>query len=141
MTAPTRPVGTEGTEGAEGAARHVLALAQEMADRRDRPQLEGIWSRATALLARQALETAVDDVWEKVAPSSERVSMRARLLCFEEYLPEGLAGEVAYVWTALSTAVHFHPYDLAPTGVEVVQLLELTGRAVGRLGAAHIAGE
>ena len=102
-----------------------------------RPQLKGMWPRAVALLARQALETAVEDVWEVVAPHSPRVSMRARLLCFEEFLPAGLAGEVAYTWTALSNAVHFHPYELAPTGVEIEQLLDLTAAAVASLEEAR----
>jgi hypothetical protein len=118
------------------SAAGVLAMARDLAGPTS-PQLKGMWPRAVALLARQALETAVEDVWEVVAPHSQRVSMRARLLCFEEFLPAGLAGEVAYTWTALSNAVHFHPYELAPTGVEIEQLLDLTAAAVESLEDAR----
>jgi hypothetical protein len=102
-----------------------------------RPGLHRIWPRATALLARQALELAVEEVWEKLSPGSPRISMRARLLCFEEYLEGGLAGEVAYAWTALSNACHFHPYELAPSEVEMEELLTLTAAAMGKLRVQH----
>jgi hypothetical protein len=110
----------------------VLNLARSVT-RASAPSLRAARPRAVALLARQALETAVDDVWERLAPSTHRVPMRAKLLCFEELLSRQLAGEIAYAWTALSNAVHFHPYELAPSGVEVEELVELTAQAIGQL--------
>lgn len=116
------------------APAQVLDLAYDFS-RSPRPGLRRVWPRATALLARQALEMAVEEVWEAVSPGSRRISMRARLLCFEEYLETGLAGEVAYVWTALSNACHFHAYELAPTEVEITELLSLTSVAMAKLAA------
>jgi hypothetical protein len=118
------------------APAEVLEIAVGFS-RSPRPGLHRVWPRATALLARQALELAVEEVWEKVSPGSRRISMRARLLCFEEYLEDGLAGEVAYAWAALSDACHFHPYELGPSEVEIVELLTLTEIAMRKLRVQH----
>jgi hypothetical protein len=92
------------------------------------PALRGAWPRAGALLARQALETAIQDLWSRQAPAMAGVSMRAQLLCLADYLDDTTAEDVAYAWTALSDACHYHPYDLAPTGAELANLLSMVER-------------
>lgn len=76
----------------------------------------GLWPRASALLARQALETSLDDLWKLRAPGLERCSVRAQLLCLPYVLsrdPE-LADRVSYAWAGLSRACHQHAYELPP---------------------------
>lgn len=93
----------------------LLATARDMIERVD-PMTAGIWPRATALLARQVLESALDDLWRRRAPGLELCSARAQLLCLPAYLrgEEALAERVSYAWAGLSRACHQHAYaDLA----------------------------
>ncbi len=64
----------------------------------------GVWPRAAALLARQALE---------------RCSMRSQLLCLTAYLGQDTATRAGYLSAALSRACHYHSYELAPTAAEL----------------------
>lgn len=86
-------------------------------------QTVSAWSRAAALLARQALETALADYWRSRAPGVEDINMRAQLNCARLYLAPGLAGDLSYAWHALSRATHHHPYELDPTREELANLL------------------
>ena len=89
------------------------------------------WPRAAALLARQALEYALDRFWWNTAPSVERLNMRAQLNCLREYLdPPELAREVSFTWHALSRATHHHPYELDPTREELSSLVSSAQRLV-----------
>lgn len=64
-----------------------------------------LWARCSALLTRQALETALDDFWRQLAPEVEHASRHSQLLCLGSYLGEPpLAAGVAHVWSALSNA-------------------------------------
>ena len=64
------------TDTAERSEASVLvSLARSMIQER-RPDLIGIWPRATAILARQALEIALDQLWMNVAPGVENASAR-----------------------------------------------------------------
>jgi hypothetical protein len=103
----------------------LLAAARELLRRPD-PATAGIWPRATALLARQALETALDDLWKRRAPGVERCSVRAQLLCLPDYLPGQVefARRVSFAWANLSRACHQHAYELAPTAAELTASLE-----------------
>ena len=58
----------------------LITEARRLLERPD-AMTAGIWPRATALLARQALEAALDDLWRVRAPGVEAGSMRAQLLC------------------------------------------------------------
>jgi hypothetical protein len=53
---------------------------------RANPMTPGIWARATARLARQALEAALDDLWRLRAPGLELCSARAQLLCLFRFI-------------------------------------------------------
>ncbi len=109
----------------------VVAAARNLMERKD-PATAGLWPRATALLARQALEATLDDLWRVRAPGMEHCSMKAQLLCLPFYFqalkpsgPQALADEhlaerVSYAWAGLSRACHQHPYELPPTSAELL---------------------
>ena len=56
-------------------APSLVSTARDLLERPD-SHTAGIWPRATALLARQALESALDDLWRSRAPGVERCSTR-----------------------------------------------------------------
>ncbi len=98
----------------------VLTAARNLMERTD-AATAGLWPRATALLARQALEAALDDLWRVRAPGMESCSTRAQLLCLPYYLGEEVPAErVSYAWAGLSRACHQHPYELPPTSGELL---------------------
>lgn len=89
--------------------------------------LFGCWARASALLARQSLETAMDDLWRTRAPIVRQCSTAAQLLVLPSYLrDQEAARDAAYAWSALSRACHHHAYELAPTAAELRSLITLT---------------
>jgi hypothetical protein len=98
----------------------VLADARRLLERSD-PATAGLWPRASALLARQALELALRRVWQHHAPGIADCSARAQLLCLPAYLgqEDGLAQRVSYAWAGLSRACHVHAYELPPTASEL----------------------
>ena len=107
--------------------RSLLNVAHDLIQRPD-PATAGIWPRAGALLARQALEGVLDDFWRQLAPGLERCSMRAQLLCLPSYLQgagaKGLAERTAYAWIRLSRACHQHVYELPPTAGELAEWID-----------------
>jgi hypothetical protein len=112
----------------------LVGVARDLLERAD-PMTAGIWPRASALLARQALEAALDDLWRLRAPGLERCSTRAQLLCLPFYLPGGeeLAERVCYAWAGLSAACHQHPYELPPTSPELLGWLATVEQLVARV--------
>jgi hypothetical protein len=97
----------------------LIRAARDLLERSD-PTTAGIWPRASALLARQALESALDELWLRRAKGLELCSAKAQLLCLPAYLadPE-FVGRVSYSWAGLSRACHQHPYELPPTSGEL----------------------
>ena len=88
------------------------------------------------MLARQALETVLDDLWRLRAPGLERHPMRAQLICLRHCLPErpDLTPRVYYAWSGLSRACHQHAYELPPTSAELegwIEVVEELGKVVG----------
>jgi hypothetical protein len=114
--------------------RAMLIVARDLLERPD-PHTAGIWPRASALLARQALEAALDDLWRRRAPGLERCSMRAQLLCLPAYLPADvdLATRASFAWMGLSRASHHHAYELPPAAVELSTWIEIVEQLAGRL--------
>ena len=111
----------------------VVMAARRLIERTD-PATAGLWPRATALLARQALEGAMDDLWRVRAPGMEHCSARAQLLCLAHYLgDEELAERVSYAWAGLSRACHQHPYELSPTSAELIGWLTTVDQLVVRV--------
>jgi hypothetical protein len=94
-------------------------MARQLLDRAS-PETAGLWPRAAALLARQALEMAVDDYWTARSIPLSSCPTLQQLICLREYLDdEDLAGRVHHTWNALSRACHHHPYELAPSAAEL----------------------
>lgn len=98
---------------------HVLVGLARATIQDSSPELIGIWPRAAAILARQALEIALDQFWSKVAPGVENASARAQLICLGEYIDPQLASRIRYTWHGLSVACHHHAYELPPTAAEL----------------------
>ena len=97
----------------------VLGMARQLLDRAT-PETAGMWPRTAALLARQALEMAVDEYWAAQRLGLESCATRQQLICLREYLKDpDLAGRVHHAWNALSEACHQHPYELPPTAGEL----------------------
>lgn len=97
----------------------------------------GLWPRAAALLARQALEQAVDDFWRRRAPGVENCSGRAQFLCLRSYVDKRVAEEADHTWGALSRACHQHAYELAPTASELDRWMHNVDSIIGSLETAE----
>ncbi len=109
----------------------LLAAARHLIERPD-AATAGVWPRAAALLARQALEQAMASLWaaEPQAAGLSESSMRSQLLCLTAYLDPDTATRAAYLAAALSRACHYHPYELAPTAPELTRWLTETAQLV-----------
>jgi hypothetical protein len=92
------------------------------------------WPRAVALLARQALEASLEELWAKRDVKIGWATERTQLLFLPEVMGDRrLAVDAAVAWSGLSRACHQHPYDLSPTSGELAGWLETVdelGRAV-----------
>lgn len=109
----------------------LLSLSRGLLSRSD-PEMAGLWPRASALLARQALESALDSYWSARSLALAPCSTHAQLICLGEYLgDEELAARVRLAWSALSDACHHHAYELAPTAAELAGLLDVVEAFVG----------
>lgn len=98
----------------------LLASARHLIERPDAATV-GVWPRTAALLARQALEAAVDAQWAATSETAgmDQAAMRSQLICLPSYADRAVARQVAFTYAALSGACHFHPYELAPTAAEL----------------------
>jgi hypothetical protein len=83
------------------------------------------------LLARQSLEVALKTYWSAAAPGVEDCSTRAQLLCLGSYVSdEEFARRANQVWTSLSRAAHFHPYELPPTIEELTAWFQAVSEVI-----------
>jgi hypothetical protein len=98
----------------------LLAAARAIVERPS-AATAGLWPRAAALLARQALESALDQLWASSPDTGglAQCTMRTQLTCLPAYLDPATAQEISYVWASLSEACHYHPYELGPTAAEL----------------------
>jgi hypothetical protein len=101
----------------------------------------GIWPRAATLLARQAIEAAMGELWAAKRQTAELSGspMRSQLLCLTAYLDCDTASRAAYLLAALSQACHYHVYELAPTAAELASWLDETDQLVTRIEEAGAA--
>jgi hypothetical protein len=115
----------------------LLAAATSLIQRPD-TLITGIWPRAAALLARQALEAAMADLWASNPQAAEMPSCptRSQLLCLTAYLDPLTARRTAYLYATLSHACHYHPYELAPTAAELTSWLDQAAQLVTQIQAA-----
>lgn len=79
----------------------------------------GLWPRAAAVLARQALEETLDELWASRGPGMAECSRKAQFLCLPLYVDPEVASAAYLTWTALSHAVHHHTFELGLTGAEL----------------------
>lgn len=97
----------------------LLAAAQRLLDRPD-AKTAGIWPRAAALLARQALEQGLGQYWRSKGLNLGMLATRPQLICLQAYFPDAdLAGRASHTWSALSQACHHHPYELPASHSEL----------------------
>lgn len=126
-----------------------MTPAQTLAAARDllaRPPGAGIggWPRAVALLSRQALEQALEEFW-KTSPATAGLAgctRKTQLACLPSYLDPELARQISYVWAALSSACHYHPYELAPTASQLTAWIDSVSRllaAIESSGSSQLA--
>jgi hypothetical protein len=109
----------------------LLAAARRLIERPE-AATAGVWPRAAALLARQALELAMSALWA-ASPQTSGLSdctMRSQLLSLTAYLDQDTATRIAYLSAALSRACHYHLYELAPTAAELTRWLSETANLV-----------
>jgi len=120
---------------ANGPAQDTLATALGLL-RKPEARTAGLWPRAAALLARQALEMSLDQYWKAKRPGLELCTTHAQLLCLREYWPDKEEAErIHLAWVALSRACHHHPYELAPTAAELERWFAVVDRVVA--ASAH----
>ena len=85
----------------------------------------GRWPRAVALLARQALEAALAELWTKRGVKIGWASERAQLLCLPHVIGDrDLSADTVVAWNGLSEAAHQHPYALPPTAGDLAGWLD-----------------
>jgi hypothetical protein len=120
--------------------RQLLADAQRLISQPPSdPGLSGILPRATAVLARQALEAQLLVVLGARFPGIERCALRAQLLCLQTHLDDkDLAGEVAHTWWALTGACHHRLYELAPIALELEAWLGVVHRFLQVSSQRHL---
>ena len=136
MSGPARPR-PPAAPAAQPSAAELLAWAEQVLTLQA-AGLGGARARAAAILARQAIEAALAELWAArgLAPLVG-CPLRAQLLCLGGVLGDrGLAAEAAQLWGVLSGACHHHPYELAPTAQELAAWVAAAGGVLGRL-AAH----
>lgn len=92
---------------------------------------EGNSARLAAVLARQALETAVVDRCRAVGADVERASMRSQLVILRALDDPDLAARAASAWQNLSAACHRHAYELSPSVSEVRTQCESIAAMIG----------
>jgi hypothetical protein len=120
------------TDLATTARKFMHGAAAEGARRRPNEVVVlGSWARAAALLARQALEQGLDDLWGAVSPRVREASRHAQLLCLGEFIrDEEVVNGARYAWHGLSRACHHQVYELSPTEAELSTWLDAVDRLV-----------
>ncbi len=115
--------------------RGLLETADGLLGRAE-PATAGLWPRASAILGLEALEASLDQLWRNRGLELRGCTMRTQLICLRRYLDDGaLAARAGHAWSALSRASHHHPYELAPTAVELGSWLSVVGELVERVDA------
>jgi hypothetical protein len=106
----------------------LLAVSRSLLERAS-DETRGLWPRAAALLARQALESTLRDYWSDGRAAMAELPFRQQLICLQRlFTPRELAADVSHAWAALSRACHHHPYELAPGAGELAGWFEVVER-------------
>ena len=101
----------------------------------ERPEASGgVWPRAAALLTRQALEDALDRLWQEIYPGVQHANRATQLACLGLMVKDaGLVADVRSAWVSLSRACHHHHYELGPTAAELDRWIRQTEHLVETL--------
>ena len=114
----------------EVTTRELLYRAVDLLER-PTSETVGLWPRATAVLARQALERGLTEVLSARVDGIQQASVRAQLLCLRIVLDDtATADEVTVAWWALSRACHHLSYELPPTAAELRAWIDVVDRFV-----------
>jgi hypothetical protein len=100
-----------------------LQWARRMLDHAEATTV-GVWPRASALLARHALEELLEEFWAVHSPPLAIANRRAQMVALRGY--PAMADSVAIVrvaYAGLSSGCHHHPYELPPTRAELDGLI------------------
>ncbi len=86
-------------------------------------------ARGACLIARQALESAVEKYIEAAYGKINQPSFTTQLIVIEQMslddpIRHALARRIAWTWSALSSACHAHGYPLEPTHGEVERWIQ-----------------
>lgn len=118
-----------------GDPGEVLETAEGLLRRTD-PATAGLWPRASALLALEALEECLARLWERRTLDLRCCSVPTQLICLRSYLDDArLAARAGHAWSALHRACHHHAYELAPTSGELESWFAVV-RELARAAAA-----
>ena len=89
----------------------------------------GLWPRAAAVLARQALERGLIEVLSAKVAGIQQAPVRSQLLCLRIVLDDAaIADDVTVAWWALSRACHHLSYELPPTAAELRAWIDVVDR-------------
>lgn len=131
----TAPMPNAATNRTAGPARNAPLLAAEWLLAQPHGRGGAGWARNVVLLARQALEDAIEEFWTRRSPGMEQATGRSRLVSLRFYVDDPTLARLAeHTWCTLSDASHYHAYDLAPTAGELRSWLDTVADIVGRLG-------
>jgi hypothetical protein len=112
----------------ELTTREILYRASDLLEL-PTSETAGLWPRATAVLARQALERGLSEVLSAKVEGIQGAPVRAQLLCLRIFLDDtATADEVNLAWWALSRACHHLSYELPPTAAELRVLIDVVDR-------------
>lgn len=100
-------------------SEEMLAVAEQLVQS-PHAATAGLWPRAAAVLARQALESSIREFWRHKSLALQDCTWRAQLLCLREFAPEELAREAIQAYNHLSRACHYRPYELQPNKDELL---------------------
>lgn len=95
------------------------------------PESDVMWARSAALVTRQALEEALYEKLHSAHGVGKSAKFNTQLILLREISKDkNLAAEVAWTWSALSSATHIQGYALPPTLGELQRWLETVERFV-----------
>lgn len=104
------------------SAVELLGQAQRVLNE---PRPDGLSSRMAAFLARQALESIVDQRCVDLGAPAAWASMRSKLAVLRSLDTVESADSAAVAWNRLSSACHVHAFELQPSPAEVKHLCAL----------------
>jgi hypothetical protein len=94
----------------------------------------GSVERASALLARQAIEECAAAILSKYGIDASAVDFTSQLICLQGVMADkDLARDTAALWSTLSTVVHHEGLELSPTETELLALIRRTAAVVSGL--------